>query len=103
MTTAFSFITPDPLHPKLPEAREALAVRCAEHYREQGKSSALALVQDDEVEGLVALGFRWHCRVAQWTFHRTTARTWHMLMAAVFERLQNRSARLASQDDERAA
>jgi hypothetical protein len=103
MTTAFSFISPDPLHARLPEAREALAVRCAEHYREQGKRSALALVQDEEVEGLVALGFRWHCRVAQWTFHRTTARTWHMLMAAVFERLQNRSVRLATPDEEHAA
>jgi hypothetical protein len=103
MTTAFSFIAPDPQHARLAEAREALAVRCAEHYREQGKSSALALVQDDEVEGLVALGFQWHCRVSQWTFHRTTARTWHMLMAAVFERLQNRSARLGGQGEERAA
>jgi len=93
MTTGFSFVVPDPSHPRASEAREALAVRCVEHYREQGKRSALALVQDDEVEGLVALGFRWHCRVAQWTGHRSVARTWHMLMAAVFERLQNRAAR----------
>lgn len=93
MTTAFSFVVPDPSHPRAAEAREALAARCVEHYREQGKRSALALVQDDEVEGLVALGFRWHCRVAQWTVHRSVARTWHMLMAAVFERLQNRATR----------
>jgi hypothetical protein len=103
MTTAFSFVTPAPQHPRAAEAREALAVRCVEHYREQGKASALALVQDDEVEGLVSLGFRWHCRVAEWTFHRSTARTWHMLMAAVFERLQNRSARHLEQDEDRAA
>jgi hypothetical protein len=99
MTTGFSFIVPDPLHARVPEARDALAVRCAEHYRELGKGSALALVQDDEVEGLVSLGFRWHCRVAQWTVHRSVARTWHMLMAAVFERIQSRAARHVEQDD----
>jgi hypothetical protein len=100
MTTAFSFLAADPQHPRLPEAREALAARCAEHYREQGKRSALALVQDDEVEGLVSMGFRWHCRVSEYTFHRSTARTWQMLMAAVFERLQSRYTRLAQKDEE---
>ncbi len=102
MTTAFSFVVPDPLHPHGPAARAALAARCVEFYRRQGKQSALALVQDDEVEGLVSLGFRWHCRVAEWTFHRSTARTWHMLMAAVFERLQSRSARALEQREGRA-
>ncbi len=102
MTTAFSFIVPDRQHPRLAEAREALTARCVEHYRYQGKRSALALVQDDEVEGLVSLGFRWHCRVAEWTFHRCTARTWHMLMAAVFERLQSRSVSQL-ENEERAA
>jgi len=102
MTTAFSFIVPDPQHPRVSEAREALAARCVGHYREQGKLSALALVQDNEVEGLVSLGFRWHCRIAEWTFHRCTARTWHVLMAAVFERLQSRSVSQL-QNEERAA
>ena len=102
MTTGFCYAVPDPHHPRAAEAREALAVRCVEHYREQGKRSALALVQDDEVEGLVAMGFRWHCRVAQWTGHRSVARTWHMLMAAVFERLQNRGPRQAQEDEGRA-
>ncbi|XXF75879.1 PilZ domain-containing protein [Myxococcaceae bacterium GXIMD 01537] len=95
MTTAFSFVVPDPHHPQVPEAREALAARCVEFYKERGKQSALALVQDDEVDGLVMAGFRWHCRVVGWTFHRNVARTWHTLMAAVFERLQNRSTRTA--------
>ncbi len=103
MTSAFSFITPDPLHPWVPEAREALAARCVDFYKDAGKISALALVQDDEVEGLVMAGFRWHCRVAGWTFHRNAARTWHMLMAAVFERLQSRSARLGQTVEGRAA
>jgi hypothetical protein len=103
MTTAFSFVVPDPLHPRALEAREALSVRCVEHYQQEGKCSALALVQDDEVEGLVALGFRWHCRVAQWTGHRTAARTWHTLMAAVFERLQNRAASRSTREEDRAA
>ncbi len=103
MTTAFSFLVPDPLLPRVPEAREALAARCVDHYREQGKQSALALVQDDEVEGLVALGFRWHCRVTQWTVHRSAARTWHMLMAAVFERLQNRHSRPETSGEEHVA
>jgi hypothetical protein len=102
MTTGFSFVVPDPQHPRASEARDALSVRCVEHYREQGKRSALALVQDDEVEGLVALGFRWHCRVAQWTGHRSVARTWHMLMAAVFERLQNRASRQPAPGEGRA-
>lgn len=103
-TTAFSFVTPDPLNPWVPEAREALTARCVDFYKDAGKVSALALVQDDEVEGLVMAGFRWHCRVAQWTFHRNAARTWHMLMAAVFERLQQRRAARASRDlEERAA
>ncbi|MDY7225279.1 PilZ domain-containing protein [Hyalangium rubrum] len=103
MTSAFSYVVPDPLHPRAPEAREALAVRCVDHYREQGKGSALALVQDDEVESLVSLGFRWHCRVAQWTGHRSVTRTWHMLMAAVFERLQDRAARHMGRNEEQAA
>lgn len=103
MTSAFSFVVPEPLHPRVPEAREALAARCVDFYKERGKVSALALAQDDEVEGLVMAGFRWHCRVAGWTFHRNAARTWHMLMAAVFERFQNRSARLGHLVEDRAA
>jgi len=103
MTTAFSFIVPDAYHPRAAEAREALTVACVERYRELGKSAALALVQDDEVEGLVAMGFHWHCKVAQWTVHRSAARTWHMLMAAVFERLQNRaSPRVTPEEDQTA-
>ncbi|WP_143101492.1 response regulator transcription factor [Stigmatella aurantiaca] len=101
MTSAFSFVVPEAHHPRAAEAREALAAHCVEHYRQQGKRSALALVQDDEVEGLVAMGFQWSCRVAKWTFHRSTARTWHMLMAAVFERLRARSPRVLGQDEER--
>ncbi len=103
MTTPFTFLVPDPQHPRALEAREALAARCAEFYREQGKVSAVALVQDDEVEGLLAMGFQWYCRMAEWTFHRSTARTWHTLMAAVFERLQSRSAVRISEWEDKAA
>ena len=52
------------------------------------------------MEGLVSLGFRWHGRVAEWTFHRSAASTWQMLMAAVFERLQSRATRSAQHEDE---
>jgi hypothetical protein len=103
MTTAFSFVVPEPEHPRAAEAREALTVACVERYRELGKNAALALVQDDEVEGLVALGFHWHCRVAQWTVHRSAARTWHMLMAAVFERLQNRASHRTPREEDQTA
>jgi hypothetical protein len=100
MTNAFSFVAGDPHHPRLAEAREALTLRCLEHYHAQGKRSALALVQDEEVEGLLSLGFRWHGRVSEYTFHRSTARTWQMLMAAVFERLQSRAMRSAQKEEE---
>jgi hypothetical protein len=103
MTTTFSLVIPDPLHARAPEVREALALRCAEHYRELGKVSAVGLVQDDEVEALVATGYRWQCRMSEWTFHRSTARTWHTLMAAVFERLKSRSGQGDSRPGSQAA
>ena len=53
--------------------------------------------------GLVAMGFHWHCKVAQWTVHRSAARTWHMLMAAVFERLQNRVSHRVSHEEDQTA
>ena len=103
MTTTFSLVVPDPLHPRAPEVREALARRCSEHYRDLGKVSAVGLVQDDEVEELVAAGYRWQCRMSEWTFHRSTARTWNVLMAAVFERLGSRASRLDELREDRAA
>lgn len=103
VTTPFSFIVPDPLHPRAPLAREALAARCVELYREQGKVSAVALVQDNEVEDLTAIGFRWQFRLAEWTFHRNSARTWNVLMAAVFERLQSRASRMGVIREDQAA
>jgi hypothetical protein len=103
MTNSFCFILGDPSHPRSIEAREALAARCTQHAWEQGKPSALALVQDDEVEALTALGFTSFGRVCEHTFHRSTARTWQMLMAAVFERLQTRAVRLAHQEEEESA
>ncbi|WP_224369213.1 PilZ domain-containing protein [Hyalangium versicolor] len=103
MTNAFSFLMDDPNHPQAQEAREALAARCIEHAWEQGKRSALALVQDEEVESLVAMGFGWFGRVCEHTFHRSTARTWQMLMAAVFERLQTRSSVRMQQEEEESA
>ena len=100
MNNAFCFLVDDPHHPRIREAREALTARCIEHAWEHGKRSALALVQDDEVETLVSMGFGSFGRVSEHTFHRSTARTWQMLMAAVFERLQNRAMRHAQQEQE---
>ena len=38
MTTAFSFVVPGPAPPAAAEAREALALRCVEHYRAAGQA-----------------------------------------------------------------
>jgi hypothetical protein len=99
MTTFFSLVVPDPTHPRVSEARQALVAQCVQHYREHGKLSALGLVGDDEVADLQAAGFHDHGLVAEWTFHRSTARTWHTLMAALFERLQGRAARRSPHED----
>jgi hypothetical protein len=103
MTNAFCFLVPEPHHPQAAAARVALAARCIQHAWEQGKPSALALVQDDEVEALVSMGFGWFGRVCEHTFHRSTAWTWQMLMGAVFERLQTRSVRQSQQEEEDSA
>jgi len=100
MTTFFSLVVPNPTHPRAHEARQALVAQCVQHYREHGKLSALGLAAPEDVADLQAAGFQDHGLVSEWTFHRSTARTWHTLMAALFERLDERAARRGGSSSE---
>lgn len=103
MTTYFTLVVPDPSHPRASEARQALIARCVRHYREHGKVSALALVEEDDVADFLATGFLDHGVVAEWTFHRSAARTCHTLLAVLYERFEGRLARRTAPGEDIAA
>jgi hypothetical protein len=102
-TNSFSLVTPEPKHPLAEKARAALTAHCEDHYRQLGRVSAVSLVPDGEVAEYEARGFTSHGRIAEWTFHRSTVRTWYNLSMAIFERLHRRQARSAKAVEEKAA
>jgi hypothetical protein len=103
MTTYFTLVVPDPSHPRAAEARQALISRCVQHYREHGKVSALALAAHEDVADLLVAGFQDHGTVAEWTFHRSTARTCHTLLSVLYDRFEGRLARKATPGEDIAA
>jgi len=99
MTTYFSLVVPDPEHPRASEARQALIARCVQHYREHGKVSALVLAAKEDVADCLQAGFQDHGTVAEWTFHRSTARTCHTLLSVLYDRFEGRLAKRSPGED----
>ncbi|HYO64831.1 MAG TPA: hypothetical protein VEU33_02010, partial [Archangium sp.] len=66
---------------------QALIQRCVEHARERGRPSAIALVEEEDVEVLEHAGFQDMGRFSEWIFHRSMLRRVCELWRSVFERL----------------
>jgi hypothetical protein len=81
----------------------ALAAACARAQGGAGVPSSLALARPEDVPALQALGYTDHGEVAEWTFHRRLARSWHTLMGTFFERLERRAQRPRRDNGDRAA
>ena len=86
-TNAFWLIVPNRNHPQARAATQALIQRCIEHARERGRPSAIALVDDEEIEPLQEAGFESLGRFSEWIFHRSMIRRGCELWRSVFERL----------------
>ncbi|HYO57702.1 PilZ domain-containing protein [Archangium sp.] len=86
-TNAFWLLVPDRAHPRAREAVQALIQRCVEHARERGRPSAIALVDEEDIEVLHEVGFQNLGRFSEWIFHRSMIRRGCELWRSVFERL----------------
>ncbi|WNG45908.1 PilZ domain-containing protein [Archangium minus] len=86
-TNAFSLIVPNRNHPQARAAIQALVQRCVEHARERHRPSAIALVDEEDIELLQQSGFENLGRFSEWIFHRSMIRRGCELWRSVFERL----------------
>jgi hypothetical protein len=86
-TNAFWLIVPHRDHPQARAATQALIQRCVEHARERGRPSAIALVDEEEIDVLQQAGFENLGRFSEWIFHRSMIRRGCELWRSVFERL----------------
>lgn len=86
-TNAFSLIVPNRNHPQARAAVQALIQRCVEQARERGRPSAIALVDEEDIELLQQSGFENLGRFSEWIFHRSMIRRGCELWRSVFERL----------------
>ncbi|HEX5750669.1 MAG TPA: PilZ domain-containing protein [Archangium sp.] len=86
-TNAFWLMVPNRNHPQARAATQALIQRCVEHARERGRPSAIALVEEGDVEVLEQAGFQDMGRFSEWIFHRSMLRRVTELWRSVFERL----------------
>lgn len=86
-TNSFGLVVPQRDHPRAREAVQALMQRCVEHARERGMPSAIALVDDEDIEPLQAAGFENLGRFSEWIVHRSMLRRCYELWRSVFERL----------------
>ena len=86
-TNSFSLMVPRRDHPRVREALQALIQRCVEHARERGMPSAIALVDEEDIDALQAAGFDNLGRFSEWIVHRSMLRRCYELWRSVFERL----------------
>jgi hypothetical protein len=87
VSNAFNLVVADRAHPRARDAVAALTRRCLAHAREQGRPSALGLVDDvRDVEVLQEAGFVDQGRFSEWTFHRSMVRRWCEAWRSLFER-----------------
>jgi hypothetical protein len=100
-TNAFRLVIPSPSHPRADEVREALIARAVELYRDLGRDRLFALVAEPHAAALERAGFLGAGQLAEWTFHKSLARSWDLLATAIFERLTTRREDAAA--DERSA
>ncbi|MFL5355954.1 PilZ domain-containing protein [Archangium sp.] len=86
-TNAFWLVVPNRNHPQARAAMQALIQRCVEHARERGRPSAIAFVEEEDIEVLESAGFQNLGRFSEWIFHRSMVRRVCELWRSVFERL----------------
>lgn len=90
-TNSFSLIVPNRADPLVEVACHTLIAQCVEFYRDRGRPSVVALVDDQDVGSLEKSGFKQMGRFGEFTFHRSLIRSWCQLSTAVNERLSGKA------------
>ncbi|HSP81092.1 MAG TPA: PilZ domain-containing protein, partial [Myxococcaceae bacterium] len=86
-TNAFWLVVPDRAHPQARQAVRALVQHAVELAQARGRPSAIACVDDEEIELLQEAGFEHLGRFCEWIFHRSMIRRGCELWRSMFERL----------------